>query len=270
MAKFNDYLGDKFRYSHEITENPDPNFFVMHAHDVCEFYYFISGKAQYLVEGNVYDLKSGDIMIMRQGETHKLQILGECIYDRISVHFSPLVIYETFSKDIMRPFYSHPLGRMNLYRREDFDSDYYLACINKIKRAIDEKRQDEHIIAPFIALLLEISQAHKKRDKTTSQLEKSNLATEIADYINEHLFENLSLPKIAENFYISHSQANRVFKKYIGSSIWDYVIIKRLVAAKEMLEKGLTARETAEKCGFSDYSSFYRAYKKKFGVNPKR
>ena len=69
----------------------------------------------------------------------------------------------------------------------------------------------------------------------------------------------------AEHFFISASQANRIFKKSIGSSIWEYVIIKRLMAAKDMIEKGEGARTASEKCGFSDYSSFYRAYRKKYG-----
>ena len=92
----------------------------------------------------------------------------------------------------------------------------------------------------------------------------------MVDYINSHLFEALSLEKIAEHFFISASQANRIFKKSIGSSIWEYVIIKRLMAAKDMIENGEGARTASEKCGFSDYSSFYRAYRKKYGTSPKK
>lgn len=270
MGNINNFVSGLLKCSHNITENPDPQSFEMHAHDVCELYLFLNGDAKYYVEGNVYDLNKGDIMIMRQGETHKLQIEPNCIYDRVSVHFSPNIVYDSLGYEIMNPFYKHPLGRMNLYRKEDFESNFYLACCAKIKKCIDEERSNQYIIAPLLALLVEIKEAYDKKANTDSTAKHKSLAMDMVDYINKHIFEELSLEKISEHFFISSSQANRVFKKSIGSSIWEYVILKRLMTAKEMIENGESARATAEKCGFSDYSSFYRAYRKKYGASPKK
>ncbi len=44
---------------HAIDEQPDSNGFYFHIHDRCELFYFISGNAQYLVEGSVYPLEHG-------------------------------------------------------------------------------------------------------------------------------------------------------------------------------------------------------------------
>ena len=49
-------------------------------HDRCEAYLFISGNAQYLVEGSVYPLERGSLLIMRPGEAHCVRFLGETLY----------------------------------------------------------------------------------------------------------------------------------------------------------------------------------------------
>lgn len=270
MGNVNDFVNGNLKCSHHITEHPNPSDFKMHAHDVCELYYFINGEADYFVEGNVYSLQKNDILIMRQGETHCLQIKPVDTYERLTVHFSPSVISENFSEEFLRPFYKRPLGRLNLYRAKDFESDFYLACIQKIKKSIDDNKDTAHIITPLAALIAEISDAYEKFGEKEDKESNKSIAVEMVDYINSHLVEALSLEKIAEHFFISTSQANRIFKKSIGSSIWEYVIIKRLMAAKEMIEKGEGARTASEKCGFSDYSAFYRAYRKKFGTSPKK
>lgn len=269
MGNINNFVSGSLNCSHYITENPDPLFFNMHAHDVCELFVFLGGEAHYYVEGNIYPLKENDIMIMRQGETHKMQISPDCIYDRMTVHFSPNIIYESHLSEILTPFYNRPLGRMNLYRKEDFETDFYLACLEKLRICIDKKRDDQYIIAPLIALLEEIFEAFEKRENSEYESEKGNLAVDMVDYINRHIFDDINLQKIAAHFFISSSQANRVFKKSVGSPIWEYVIIKRLMAAKDMIAKGMSASSAAEKCGFADYSSFYRAYRKRYGMNPK-
>ncbi|MBQ5591285.1 MAG: helix-turn-helix transcriptional regulator [Clostridia bacterium] len=268
MGNINEFVSRALNCSHHTTINPNPNSFNMHAHDVLELYIFKNGDAQYYVEGNVYPLQKNDIMIMRQGETHKLQIKRNCTYERMTLQFSPNVIEESFSSEILAPFYNRELGRMNLYRRADFETDYYIACIDKIQKCIDEKKDNYVLLAPIIALLVEINEAYKKKGQKEEKV-SGHIAIDIADYINRNLGKDLSLCEIADKFFISVSSANRIFKKQVGSTIWEYVVIKRLMKAKDMIESGQTASYAAQVCGFADYSAFYRAYLKQFGISPK-
>lgn len=268
MGNITEYVNGELKCSHTVTVSPKAQDFNMHAHDVYELYFFISGNAEYFVEGNVYKLQPNDIMIMRQGETHKLQVKGDTTYERVSIHFSPMIVYECIGDTVLTPFNSRPLGLLNLYRVSDFETDHYISCIDTIKKCIDESKDNTYIIAPLISLLVEISKAYDNKAQNKVKIKRS-LAVEMVDFINKNLFEQLNLKIIADNFYISSSQANRVFKRQVGTSIWEYVVIKRLMAAKDMILKGESASATAEKCGFSDYSSFWRAYKKQFNQNPK-
>jgi AraC-like DNA-binding protein len=67
---------------------------------------------------------------------------------------------------------------------------------------------------------------------------------------------------------MSVSQLERVFKQATHSSVWHYITLKRLAAARERIESGSSATDASLECGFGDYSSFYRAYVKEYGRAP--
>ncbi len=89
-------------------------------------------------------------------------------------------------------------------------------------------------------------------------------------YIDSHLgAEKLSSALLSKKFYMSETELNRSFKKSTGLPVGKYINIKRLILARELLKKGMPANEVSLRCGFNDYSTFFRAYKKQFGANPK-
>ena len=263
------YINGIIQYHHHITKNPNPNDFKMHAHDACELFFFISGNASYYVEGSVYGLQNNDILIMRPCETHRLQVEQNSAYERMSIHFSPSIICDNFSENWLRPFYRRNLGRMNLYRADDFNTDHYMSCIKTIISCIDGEKSAEQITAALISLIMEICDAFDRKEMSVFSQNELDVSVKIVDYINRHLFEDITLDSLAAAFFMSSSQLERVFKKSIGSPVWEYIIIKRLMSARNMLQSGSSAQITAQRCGFSDYSAFYRAYKKQFGTSPK-
>ena len=52
-------------------------------------------------------------------------------------------------------------------------------------------------------------------------------------------------------------------------SFYQYVTQRRLIAAKSMVSQEPNLNILSEKVGFSDYSAFYRAFKKEFGISPR-
>lgn len=75
---------------------------------------------------------------------------------------------------------------------------------------------------------------------------------------------------LAERFFISTAQFNRIFKKATGSSPWEYITLKRLTAAKEKIRSGTQVTKACIDCGFGEYSVFYRAYVKYFRLLAER
>ena len=50
------------------TKKPNLNMFTPHTHNNYEIFCFLSGDAKYFVEGNIYNLKPGDILIIKKSE----------------------------------------------------------------------------------------------------------------------------------------------------------------------------------------------------------
>ena len=97
----------------------------------------------------------------------------------------------------------------------------------------------------------------------------SSAVYNVLGYINEHYSEDLTLDKLAAQFFISKYHLSREFQRLVGTSVHRYIVQKRLVMAKQMLSEGKPSSEVYQHCGFGDYSNFYRAFKAEYQISPK-
>lgn len=256
-----------FHYLREDKPNPKSTGFTVHTHLFNELYYFVSGKAVFRIEGTRYPLHPGDILIMRHAESHSLEIDGSEPYERISLRFdSELIRSIDPSMRLLHAFSDRELGKSNLFTPSDFSTPLCEMLAEGMMEKTDNPRQQ--IISMLIPMLNELSQAYEKKKANPSDSEEPS--RRIIDYINRHLSDDLSLDHICERFYISKPQLCRIFKASTGSTVWEYVTIKRLMAAQQLISEGTPPTKAAVLCGFNDYSVFYRAYRRRFGVSPKK
>ena len=89
------------------------------------------------------------------------------------------------------------------------------------------------------------------------------------DFINASLKRISRLEDISEALFFSKAYIRAVFKKEMGIGIMEYVRNKKVVRAHERISRGEKPTEIYTDCGFSTYSSFYRAYVAYFGFPPK-
>ena len=271
MANLESFKCSEFSISHVVTQAPAERNFPMHIHDNLEILCFISGNAEYMVEGKIYDLRAGCIMIMRSAETHKLIVNTNEVYERYLINFYPEALVSMgFPKSFFKPFTERNLGEKNLYMPSEFSIIQPEKIFRKIFAEINNQDSKEVVLANLAALLSSISSAFDKKEQNPIRDKKHNAGDEIIDYINENLFSDLSLANISEIFHISPSQINRIFRKLTGTSVYNYIVSKRLIVAQERIAKGENATTASQSCGFGDYSSFYRLYKKHFGTAPTR
>lgn len=94
----------------------------------------------------------------------------------------------------------------------------------------------------------------------------------IIDFINNHLYDsNLYITMISDHFNISAPTLQKLVKKNTGQTFLVYVENQRLKKGREMLSTGTyTINEVAAQCGFSITDSFYKAYKKAYGIPPSK
>lgn len=238
----------------------------MHAHEWMEIYYFISGIGSYTVEGNQYPLEPHDIFIMRASETHRLTISPDAPYERIAIHFSPAILASVDpTGHLLEPFLDRPLGHFNRYPASEDPSGLLRLPFTSFRfdRVPDIKL---NLVARLLLLLTSIRGIYNQERHLPPE---NGLHGQLVAYVNEHLFEPISLQSVADAFYRSRSQISRMFLQATGSPLWEYVTIKRLLAARAMIQRGETAAAACSACGFSDYSAFFRAYKAQFHHSPR-
>lgn len=264
MAAFFKHTDDDISMHYTQDEHPNPQNFKMHTHEWYEIYSIFGGKGVFKIEGNRYPLENGDILIMRSMESHCIEINSDVPYTRLSIHFSP-EIFSGIDKNgsLFLPFTERESGTLNLYRQSDFKSDAYKIFIKKIITDSDDRRLQT--LVNLLALLNEISIAFASRS-----IENTNdsLDCRIIRYINHNLSTDITLNELCEEFFISKPHLCRIFKNATGSTVWNYITVKRLSLAKELISQGVPPTKVYTQCGFNDYSSFYRAYLKNYGTSP--
>lgn len=264
----NEYSFDNIYIRHAIDDCPDDKNFTMHIHEQCEIYFFVSGNVEYLVEGSKYPLEENSLMIMRPAEAHKPKIIGCERYERYAVNF-PL----SFAQDIdpmgklVKAFTERTLGKNNMFGCSEIDTEIVKKLFSEMCQGNNDYDKQLAIKTHLLMLLDIISRAHNEQGNAL--VKPQSTAERVVAYVNNHLFEEITIPKLAEHFYLSTSQFSRIFKQATGAAPWEYITKKRLTAAKEKIRSGMSAQTASESCGFGDYSSFYRAYTKHFGCAPK-
>lgn len=259
---------DQELYSHHSRDgSPEPEGFSVHAHEWMEVLYFRSVSGSCLVEGTRYPLEPGDILIMRAAETHRVELSPDTPYERIAIHFSPALLAGLDPEGkLLQPFLDRPLGRRNLYPAAA-DPE------GRLRAAFAEFGADRpadlrlNLLGRLLVLLTGLAGVFQQ-DLEPEPTDRG-LPGQVVAYVNRHLFEDISLQSAADRFYRSRSQISRVFRQATGSSFWDYVTRKRLMAARAMIQRGEPAGTACIHCGFADYSSFFRAYRSHFGHSPK-
>jgi AraC-like DNA-binding protein len=100
--------------------------------------------------------------------------------------------------------------------------------------------------------------------------EKPDLVERVLAYVEGNLAERITLADAARQFYVSESTISQSFRKKMGVSFYRCVTQRRLIAAKTLIGEGVLLEDVAGKVGFSDYSSFYRAFKQEYGISPRQ
>lgn len=267
MAIIEHIENELFSLSHSIDKTPKDTDFPPHIHDVYELFCLVKGEVNYSVEGHFYNLHSGAIMLIRSSENHKLLVNKSSEYERYVLNFSPSLL-SGFSKELLNPFRQRELGEKNMYLPSEFEHVVPLFYFEKMFSESKYAPSRDVVLASLCALLCEINVAFCKKDELA--LGDSSIEKKIISYVNENLTNDINTSDVAEYVHLSPSQVSRIFKRATGTSIHDYIITKRLILFNKKLSKGISIVQASRECGFSDYSAFYRLYKKRFGFSPSK
>ncbi|MDR3824415.1 MAG: helix-turn-helix transcriptional regulator [Clostridia bacterium] len=88
-------------------------------------------------------------------------------------------------------------------------------------------------------------------------------------YQSKNISADITLDFLAEKFFINKYYMCHTFKKQTGITIKEFMNTRKITKAKQMLSEGADIMGLCYECGFNDYSTFYKAFKKLTGKSPK-
>ena len=91
------------------------------------------------------------------------------------------------------------------------------------------------------------------------------------DYIQLHLHEAIVVGELADMCGLNESYLSVLFKRETGVNMTEYVVIKRMETAENMLKySDFTLSEISDILHFSSYSHFARTFRKYYDTSPKK
>jgi len=253
-----------FRIESDIT---DFDYFYLHNHtNQMEILVVYEGDAEFHIEGNVYQLDANDIIIVQHNELHRVVMKSLCHYDRLVINIDTSFFTNHNCESFKNVFTNRTLCEQNLIKHNSNESRELFEIIERLQKyAFVDEPMSMIVQNTIIELLYILNQNEIQNYESTT---KNNIRNIIL-YINEHMTEPVNLERIASRFFMSKYHLCHIFKKHTGYTVNQYITQKRIAIVKKLVESGTSLSQAASEAGFKNYSSFYRAYLKENGKNPK-
>lgn len=263
-------LSPRLVHAYMDTTTPDAtSVFQFHSHSFYEILYCRNScGVEYLLGTKHYHLQKGDIIVISPDVSHR-PLFPENMAEPYCRYV--LWVSQEFMDQVTKVF-PLSLPEVTLLRTARTDWEFLGDVFARsVQEAQEQAPQWETaILGNTLYLLSLLSRAVLDEKVAYLQAEKPELLNRVLDYIETHLDEKISLKSTAQRFFVSQSTISQTFRKKMGISFYRCVTQRRLIAAKELIMQGMPLESVNERVGFSDYSTFYRAFKQEFGISPQQ
>ena len=245
----------------------------LHYHDYLEIYYHKEGACDYISDSRIYTLRPGDIVVIRKQKLHKAVVKDfTSEYKRYVVWMTNEFIETLIQKEEYREIIFNRKEDAELLRLPAVNSEKIREILDNL---VEESEQNDSISKDLLEnYLRELLLLLCKYSKSSFYIRKVEprqdpIVKEVMEYLDRHVLDRVSLDEVAENFYMNKFHLMRKFKKHTQMTLMEYLKKKRLMIARNLIADGEPIQTIYRRCGFEDYTNFYRAFKSIYFMSPR-
>lgn len=245
----------------------------LHSHDYYELYIHFGGAKIYCVDNKTYTLQPNQLIVIPPICLHGLT--PESVpenYERGYLHISTSLMARAGGDEMDLVQFFQMCAKNGHSQCVLSEKDAQL-CQELLKAIRDGIKDTSHTgkfsnYARILYFLQLAVQNLKRTDRTSEPVVVNKAMQEVLAYIDASFTQTIRLEVVARQFGVSVSFLSHEFVKYTGRSVYDYVLYRRVLMAKELINANMSLSDVAFQCGFSDYSNFLRIFRKIAGMTP--
>ena len=257
---------------HKNEKNADGFSYPVHSHSSHEILIVTKGNCGIIVGDTEYELGKNDAALVFENEEHGL-LIHEAPFEFFAVQFMPKICKNAELDALLSSLAGSFKGKNGaVLTIENAVCPTVVSCMRRI---CDERSDtDTDMYFTYIrAILYELCHnAVRKTGVASGHRNKKNGGTELLNAVIDYIGENLNmisdLSFIESVFHYSNSHVNRLFRDTLGISVWQYITAKKLDLAYNLIAEGYSIKTASSRCGFGDYSVFYRSFVRHFNIPP--
>lgn len=258
-----------------VSESDFQGFY--HWHQGCELLFVYRGQGRVIVNQHTYEIKKGMMFFFQPFQLHKvyIEVSPQHPYERSIMHFDPLTFGENLDifpglSDLLKQLQNgvNEPQAFNLEKSYDYLYESYETFNKSLHRGNWE--EDSQLFLMQLLSCIRLNVQDMDTDKRSNKKFRSFRYSErIMQWIEEHYMEPFDLELLSTDLHLSKAYASRVFKRETGSNITEYITIRRIKKACQLLQISDKPIEIiSENLGFRSVSYFIQLFKKLIGTTP--
>ncbi len=249
-----------------------------HTNEYFEVYYCLSGDCPIHLESEVIHLKKGSVLILAP----KVRHASPCYADDAVLNYFQLrsttfekVFWNQLPADsLLSSFFRQALNHtkhasyLHFETGEDAELEEILGK-TEFEYAHPQPYSSQYLnllMSQFFLLMFRRYEGTARLPRTSHFFWKHEFSA-IFSVIQSH-YADMTLGEIAQEFGYSERQINRIVRNCTGDTFAHLVLRLKMERAAALLNKGASIPAVADHTGYSNLSSFYRAFCAYFGLPP--
>lgn len=247
-----------------------------HQHANFEISTVISGYGKYQTNNKCYDIAPGDVFVFSSYETHYIKEIGDMGLKMLNLHFSPTFILSKSFIGLSTANANFPFSHSKSFnnRIQSENANQISNELKEIYKELSEKPIEYKLAVKthLSNILLDLIR-NKGYSNNENSLQKSSIKklSGVIAYIDSNFTEQLKIEELSAMSGMTDNYFSTLFKKIYNVSPKEYIILKRLEFATNILvsEGDRKVLDVAVSSGFNNTANFNKLFKKYYGVTPK-